>query len=252
MQELEIVRLQAALQALTEAPNANNQHPAGGSEPHVIDTGVFSSVSHSSARGSIDSSAAEAVPASLTASGNDPHDSGHPAAVAGQLQLFLYPEDTQVPLQKALQNHQEPQLTKTAHTTGMQQHQQQQGCMPQPHSPAVNGHTGQVYTVEEPDSPVHGLTAEQDSSKGPMQQSEQRVRHHEHAVDDLPAGCLYQDTTIRRTTTPSGKGQAWTHHEEITVREIREIRRSEAHMVPLPAINRPHVTEGQPLQCCCA
>ena len=249
MQEIEIARLQTALQALTAVPNADNQPAAAYTSFHHRQTGVFRSHSipsaHTAAEGSALVGASPLQHTATRSAAKSGQFASHPHTTQQHVctpQPFLYPEDTSESskpyqgLPGSLQGRQ------AAQRTGMQQQQyvQQRQRLARPDK-------AQAYIVEEPESPHQPVTSEQQSNGGPSQsevQSPQHIRRHVRAAQDPPAGCLYQDTTIRRTTTPSRKGKAWTHHEEITVRQIREIRQSEASTASLPPPNCPHVMQG--------
>ena len=251
MQELEIARLQIALQALTASPNADSQAPAVSSTLPNSDTGVFSSRNTPPAHtAAACATSVQGVPTRHGAGGGQSasgrvtaHQGGHT-----QQQLFLYPEDTPLLPQQGTGNQHHAQARPHAHGTGVQQQQQQQQQqrLQQPQDPAIIDEA-QEYTVEEPESPVQQVIPEHAPSGSPThgRQPSEHTRGPQDRHRDPPAGCLYQGTTIRRTTTPSRSGRAWTQHEEITVRQIREIRQAEACNGDLPPPHCPHVMEGR-------
>ena len=239
-QELNIARLQTALQALTAAPDMDAQPNLANSVLQHSDTGVFSShttpphsmTQHASAA----ADAASTKPLLFRQKANPLRNTTEQQHARSQQHLFLYPEDTPLASEQDTERH---VLHSRPHAQGKRIQQQ---LRLQADSAAGREQT-QAYTVQEPDSPVQPIQAAHNSSRTPSQNDVQPNKKPSSAKDP-PAGCLYQDTTIRRTTTPSRNGRAWTHHEEITVRQIREIRHSEACTPHVPPPNCPQVMQG--------
>ena len=239
-QELDIARLQTALQALTAAPDMDAQPNLASSVLRHSDTGVFSShttpphsmTQHASAA----ADAASTKPLLFRQKANPLRNTTEQQHARSQQHLFLYPEDTPLASEQDTERH---VLHSRPHAQGKRIQQQ---LRLQADSAAGREQT-QAYTVQEPDSPVQPIQAAHNSSRTPSQNDVQPNKKPSSAKDP-PAGCLYQDTTVRRTTTPSRNGRAWTHHEEITVRQIREIRHSEACTPHVPPPNCPQVMQG--------
>jgi len=240
-QELDIARMQTALQALTAAPDMDAQPNSASSVLQHSDTGVFSSLTtppHSAAQhASAAANAASTEPLLFRQKANPLHNTTEQQHARSQQHLFLYPEDTQLAYEQDTERH---GLHSRPHAQGKRV--QQQPMLPA--NAAAGREQTHAYTVQEPDSPVQPFQAAHTSSNTPAQDDVQPINRPSSALKDPPAGCLYQDTTIRRTTTPSRNGRAWTHHEEITVRQIREIRHSEACAAHVPPPNRPQVMQG--------
>lgn len=243
VQEIDIARLQTALQALTAAPDMDAQPKSASSGLLYSNTGVFSS--HTTPPHSATQHASAAANAASTNTllfrqkANPLHNTTEQQHARSQQHLFLYPEDAPLTSEQDTERH---GLCSRPHAQNKRKHMQQQPML------QADGAAGreqiQAYTVQEPDSPVQPIQAAHTSSNTPSHNVVQPIRRPSSAPKDPPAGCLYQDTTIRRTTTPSRNGRTWTHHEEITVRQIREIRQSEACVAHLPPANRPQVMQG--------
>lgn len=205
------------------------------------DTGVFSShttpphytTQHASAAADV----ACANPLLFRQKAYPLHNTTEQEHARSRQHLFLYPEDTPLTSEQVAERH---VLHSRPHFQGKRIQQQ-----PMLQADGVAGREQtQAYTVQEPDSPVQPIQAAQTSANTPSQNDVQPIKRPSSAPKDQPAGCLYQDTTIRRTTTPSRNGRAWTHHEEITVRQIREIRHSEACAAHVPPPNCTQVMQG--------
>ena len=248
LQELEIGTLQTALQALSasssQQPAAPN-HTAAALQPN---TGVFCPQAPASA--------AKSLPADKIAHGSIQNST--PAAQLQQTQQqpaplkghtpegrFQYPEDApstseQVAGHKPLAEHIIPLSTCR---------QQDQHSSVQKPSGHCHGQQPAVYTVEEPDSPAQPASLAQHAAhEGPSMVYGMTAAGARDPPTDPPAGCLYQDTTIRRVTTPlksSKVSGAWAHHQEITVRQVRQINQSEAGMHCLPPPHQPHVVQRE-------
>ena len=248
MQELEIARLHTALQALTAAPNVNPQ-PLYSAKPglHQSDTGVFSSqctpnqstAQRSAAAAAVSSAATNPAASMHTDGSRRPHTAQH-----SQQHLFLYPEDTPLPPRQETGSQHCARLGSWDPDTVKQPH-----CMALPIGAGGRAQPPQAYTVQEPDSPAQPFavdlhSTDRSSQNGPQPRATHTVSRPSNAPKHPTAGCLYQDTTITRVTTPSRSGRAWSHHEEITVRQIREIRQSEAQTAHLPAPHCPQHLQG--------
>lgn len=275
LQEMEISTLQTALQALSASSIAPQQpeaqaHAAAVPQPN---SGVFCPQVHVATH-----SATHSLPADKGAHG--PFQDLTPSTRLQQTQQqstprkgqrpegrFQYPEDTP-PAGQQVAGH-KPQAVNLLSSTCRQQDQ---------HSPAqkeeapghCHGQQGQpssvtgapdhchgqypaAYTVEEPDSPAQPASTGQNGVAGeePTWASGRTAAGTRNPPPkppaDPPAGCLYQDTTIRRVTTPLKNGKVtgtWAHHEEITVRQVRQINQSEARLHRLPPLSQPHVVQG--------
>ncbi len=241
VQEVDIARLQTALQALTAAPDVDAQPNLASSVLRHSDTGVFSShtvpphsmTQHASAA----ADAASTNPLLFRQKANPLRNTTEQQHARSQQHLFLYPEDAPLASEQDTERH---VLHSRPHAQG---HRMQQQPMLQAEGAAGREQT-QAYVVQEPDSPVQPIQAAHTSSNTHSQNDVQPMKRPSSAPKDAPAGCLYEDTTIRRTTTPSRNSRAWTHHEEITVRQIREIRHSEACAPHVPPPNCPQVMQG--------
>ncbi|DBA91219.1 TPA: hypothetical protein ACH3X2_004093 [Trebouxia sp. C0005] len=241
--ELDFARLQTALQALTAAADMDAQPNLASSVLRHSDTGVFSS--HTASPHSITQHPSVAADAACTnplpfrQKANSLRNTTEQQHAQTQQHLFLYPEDTPLASEQDTERH---VLHSRPHTQG--------NCIQRQPRLQANGAAGreqtQAYTVQEPDSPVQPFQTAHTSSKIPAQNDVQPSRRPSSTPEHAPTGCLYQDTTIRRTTTPSRNGRAWTHHEEVTVRQIREISHSEARAAQVPPPNRPEVMQGSP------
>ncbi|DBA99885.1 TPA: hypothetical protein ACH3X1_013771 [Trebouxia sp. C0004] len=237
--ELDIARLQTALEALTAAPDMDAQPKSASSVLQHSDTGVFSSHTtppHAAAQhASAAANAASTKPLLFRQKANPLHNTTEQQHARSQQHLFLYPEGTPLASEQDTERH---GLHSRPHAQS--KHIQQQPMLLA--DEAAGREQTQAYTVQEPDSPVQPFQAAHTSSNTPAQNDFQQIRPSSAPIHP-PAGCLYQDTTIRRTTTPSRHGRAWTHHEEITVRQIREIGHSEACAAHVPPPNRPQVMQ---------
>ncbi|KAL0037906.1 hypothetical protein WJX79_004606 [Trebouxia sp. C0005] len=239
--ELDFARLQTALQALTAAADMDAQPNLASSVLRHSDTGVFSS--HTASPHSITQHPSVAADAACTnplpfrQKANSLRNTTEQQHAQTQQHLFLYPEDTPLASEQDTERH---VLHSRPHTQG--------NCIQRQPRLQANGAAGreqtQAYTVQEPDSPVQPFQTAHTSSKIPAQNDVQPSRRPSSTPEHAPTGCLYQDTTIRRTTTPSRNGRAWTHHEEVTVRQIREISHSEARAAQVPPPNRPEVMQA--------
>ena len=194
---------------------------------HQADTGVFCShASATAATSSLPADKAATGPTCDLPSSMQRQQARQQAATAGRQnhqECFQYPEDIPAAVTQPKRQHQQQQSVPTQQRTG-------RGAVSQ----------AAAYSVEEPDSPAQASSA--------LQHHEQHTAPGTRADGDSdpPAGCLYQDTTIRRTTTPLRNGKptgAWSHHEEITVRQV-QIKQSEARMHHAPALHQPHVMQG--------
>ena len=244
LQELEIGTLQTALQALSASYNGSQQpaahsHTAAALQPN---TGVFCPQAPASA-------APKSLPADKITCG--PINNSTSATRLQQTQQqsaplkghrpeerYQYCEDAPSSSQQ-LAGH-KPQAEYTIPLKRQDQHSSLQKT-----SGHCHGQQPAAYSVEEPDSPVQPpLTAQHDAHEGPSRVCGMTVA----GARDPPVGCLYQDTTIRRITTPLKTGKvsgAWAHHEEITVRQVRQINQSEAGLNCLPPPHQPHVVQGR-------
>lgn len=242
LQELEIGTLQTALHALSSSCNDPQQpatcsHAAAAPQP---DTGVFGRQPPATAA-SIPLSANTSTHASLrnvTPIQQTHQNMAPPAPLARHRHAgrFQYPEDTPSPAEQAKGQRQKQHIPPST-------------CSQHAHhsSASGRGHASQpaAYTVEEPDSPAQptGSAAQPGAQQVPCRATGTGAR-------DPPAGCLYEDTTIRRVITPLKNGRplgAWAHHEEITVRQVRQINQSEARLHHLPPPHQPHILQGKGL-----
>lgn len=179
---------------------------------------------------------------------------------AAHSQVFQYPEDPTSPpdSHRFTALHERTSVTAARHDAQqhLHTHPPDWNRNLQTHQHGQQKASNQVaqYTVQEPDSPCHTSSLHNPSrnlqpAAAVMHTGSSARRTGSNSVDgsDLPAGCLYQDTTIRRTTTPVKNGKrstAWAHEEFVTVRQIREIKRSEAHNMSWLQRGEPHTTQG--------
>ena len=252
LQELETGTLQTALQALS-ASSKGPQQPAAHSHTAVTlqsDTGVFCPQAPASALPQslpADNSARGSIENTTPATGLQQKQQ-QPAPLKGHRPegRFQYPEDAPSTGQQVAGH--KPQAEYPIPFTTCRQ--QDQHSTAQKASGHCHGPQSAAYIVEEPDSPVQpALTAQQAARQRPP--SVPGMVAATGARDPPrgpPAGCLYQDTTIRRVTTPLKSGKvsgAWAHHEEITVRQVRQIHQSEARLHRLPPPHQPRVVQGE-------
>ena len=244
MQELEIARLQAALNAMSAPCEAVAQQAATasiGPAAHNPKTGVFGScgapdiaaMKHSRAN-----RAASLSTPSVTTCTQPQHTRQQAAPLRRQSQQahFQYPEDP--PSSVGQQQRQ----CNTASTFSW--HTQQRFISKSSGSDA--GQKTAAYSVQEPDSPPQPTPAlRHDACGGHASRASHRTTDES---EDPPAGCIYQDTTIRRTMTPLRNGKAvgaWSQYEENTVRHVRQIKQSEARLHHMSPVHQPHVTQGE-------
>lgn len=242
LQELEIGTLQTALHALSSSCNDPQQpatcsYTAAAPQP---DTGVFGRQPPAtaasvplSANTSTHASLRNVTPVQQTLQNTAP---AAPLARHRHVGRFQYPEDTPSPAEQTKGQRQTQHIppstcSQHAHHTSASG----QGYAPQP----------AAYTVEEPDSPAQptGSAAQPGAQQVPC-------RATGTGAQDPPAGCLYEDTTIRRVITPLKNGKpsrAWAHHEEIIVRQVRQVNRSEARLHHLPPPHHPRILQGKGL-----
>ena len=269
MQEHELQQLQAALQALGGPAEGSNHIPAAATHQQHVDTGVFGAVNHSNTTrpwldNNVSSQSHTTAPHSeLINSGCAPNATAlrceQLPSSANERQSFQYPEGITSPVDAVRSAAQRGYMANAARCSTQQhvnrQKPVQQHCaQAQRCSPMTAHNQAAQYTVQEPDSPC-----QTDIQPGPsrgFQAASSRLAHINKASSysnsrsegtDLPAGCLYQDTTIRRTTTPLKNGNrstSWAHEEFITVRQIREVKQSEACNVPWLEHGQPYVAQG--------
>lgn len=269
-QEHELKQLQAALQALGGEHQSNPVASSQQQQQHT-DTGVFHSVNSEVSDSLFGCDAPthvqplrhQAGPNVTSHASNHTDSSPYDARIgssAEESHAFQCPEKTPSPLDQGRPVAQQYRMTETnRHNAHQPPHtkasaEQLSRVMLQ-HKHLSGRAQAAQYTVQEPDSPCQTKT-DSGSNRAPQPASARhpctdsiRSHHGSYAGNtDLPGGCLYQDTTIRRTTTPLKDGKrntAYAHEEYITVRQIREIRRSEAHNVSWMEHGQPHVTQGQ-------
>ena len=251
LQELEIGTLQTALQALSASSNGPQQpaahsHTAAALQPN---TGVFCPQACASAAPqplSADESSCGSIQKSTPATRLQ-RTQQQPAPVKKHRSegRFQYPEDTPSTSQQVAGHKPQAEYTIPSSTC----RQQDQHNFAQKACGHCHGQQPTAYTVEEPDSPVQpASTAQHGAHEEPSRASGMTAAGVRAPPQDPPAGCLYQDTTIRRVTTPLKNGKvsgAWAHHEEITLRQVRQINQSEARLHRLPPIHQPHVVQGE-------
>ena len=251
LQELEIGTLQTALQALS-ASSKGPQQPAAHSQTAATlqsNTGVFCPQSPASAPPQslpADKSARGSIQKTTSATGlQQTRQQPAPLKRHSPEGRFQYPEDAPSTGQQVAGH--KPQAESTIPFTTCRQ--QEQHSTAQKASGHCHGPQSAAYTVEEPDSPVQpALTAQHATHQRPSRVSGMTAAGARDPPRDPPAGCLYQDTTIRRVTTPLKTGKVsgpWAHHEEITVRQVRQIHQSEARLHRLPPPHQPHVVQGE-------
>lgn len=207
---------------------------------HQSETGVFSSQNAPDVAALKHSRANRAAPTSthnMTPCTQPQHTRQQAAPLKRQSQQvhFQYPEDAPSPVGQ-LQGQSNTASTSSWHT---------QRRFISKSSGNGAGQKTAAYTVEEPDSPAQpASTLQHDACSWHPSRASDRGTDE---CEDPPAGCLYQDTTIRRTTTPLRNGRPageWSHHEEITVRQVRQIKQSEAGLHPMPPVHQPHVVQS--------
>ena len=232
-QELELARLKTALKALTASPPSQaDSHPAS-AQVHQCETGVFSSdttpansISHRQTAASTSVPPAPARPMP----GNRQTALHTQTAQQGShlpRTLFQYPEDGSLHHGQHAAHMQQPSNGQDAYNAQQQQKPKQQAVRPANTKQTVS------YHVEEPDSPLQSANA--DSVSANLRQSadasHEQIQPLQQSRKPPFAGCLLSETTFKRTTTPSRHGKAWSNVEEVTVRQIREIRQADAGML---------------------
>lgn len=266
MQELELKQLQAAVQAL-DGPAIDSHCTFTSSvqqqqQQQHIKTGVFGSNDAACAKSHSVASNGQSGQHMGPGSSKNHHftattiQAAQMSKHAAHAQGFQYPEDPSSPLDQRRAGAQGYHSPITAARQEAEQHLSAHApnlradWQARQHRQQDVSNQAAAYTVQEPDSPCH-FEAHPDQSRGFQPAAavmRTRVPNHSHVdSSDLPAGCLYQDTTIRRTTTPLKNGKhttAWAHEEFVTVRQIREIKQSAAHHVAWLAHGQPHVTQG--------
>lgn len=269
MQERELQQLQAALQALGGPADGSSHIPAAGTQHQHVDTGVFGAVNHSnitrpwpdnnmSSQSQCKAPHSELFDSSCAPNVTAFHDKELPSS-AKEPHSFQYPEGMCSPVDTVRSVAQQRYMATTARCSAQQpvnrqEPVQQHNTQGQRYNQPVAHNQAAQYTVQEPDSPCQ--TDRQPGPSRGFQTASARLAHtnevssHSNSCSedaDLPAGCLYQDTTIRRTTTPLKSGNrstAWAHEEFITVRQIREVKQSEARNVSWLEHGRPYVAQG--------
>ena len=230
MQELELARLKTALKALTASPATQADSNAASTQLHHCETGVFSS---------------DATPANNSSHGQTAAAIFVPPAPARPLpgnrqvaldtftaqqgnnlpqNLFQYPEEGSMHHVQHAAHMQQPSVGQDAYSAQHQQRPKHQAVKPTNTNQIVS------YHVEEPDSPLQSVNAA--SLSGHHSQGADASLEHIQRPRQLHkppfAGCLLSETTFKRTTTPLRHGKAWSNVEQVTVRQIREIRQAEA------------------------